>query len=73
MPDVAVNRQASYRYHLLDKWECGLVLTGTEDDTVLVNDPAGRDEGTVARRYPRAELQRAWLERTGVGYVLFAP
>src|SRR5918912_730866 len=30
MPDVATNRQASYRYHLLDKWECGLVLTGTE-------------------------------------------
>ena len=30
MPDVATNRQASYRYHLLEKWECGLVLTGTE-------------------------------------------
>src|SRR4051812_17599434 len=30
MPDVATNRQASYRYHLLDKWECGMVLTGTE-------------------------------------------
>ena len=30
MPDVASNRQASYRYHLLEKWECGLVLTGTE-------------------------------------------
>src|ERR687890_1635876 len=30
MPDVATNRQASYRYNLLDKWECGLVLTGTE-------------------------------------------
>src|SRR5919107_6220736 len=30
MPDVATNRQASYRYHLMDKWECGLVLTGTE-------------------------------------------
>ena len=30
MPDVATNRQASYRYHLLDKWEAGLVLTGTE-------------------------------------------
>jgi len=28
--DVATNRQASYRYHLLDRWECGLVLTGTE-------------------------------------------
>src|SRR3954452_25342934 len=30
MPDVATNRQASYRYHLMDKWEAGLVLTGTE-------------------------------------------
>jgi SsrA-binding protein len=28
--DVATNRQASYRYHLLEKWECGLVLRGTE-------------------------------------------
>jgi SsrA-binding protein len=28
--DVATNRQASYRYHLLEKWEAGLVLQGTE-------------------------------------------
>ncbi len=28
--DVATNRQASYRFHLLEKYECGLVLTGTE-------------------------------------------
>src|SRR3954453_12093526 len=28
--DVATNRQASYRYHLLEKWERGLVLQGTE-------------------------------------------
>jgi SsrA-binding protein len=28
--DVASNRQARHRYHLLDKWEAGLVLTGTE-------------------------------------------
>ena len=28
--DVASNRSAAYRYHLLDKWEAGLVLTGTE-------------------------------------------
>jgi SsrA-binding protein len=28
--DVATNRQASYRYHFLDKLEAGLVLTGTE-------------------------------------------
>src|ERR687895_2068547 len=30
MPDVAVNRQARHRYHLLDTWEAGIVLTGTE-------------------------------------------
>ena len=30
MGDVARNRQASYRYHLLDTWECGLVLQGSE-------------------------------------------
>src|SRR3954463_13599110 len=28
--DVATNRQASYRYNLLEKWEAGLVLQGTE-------------------------------------------
>src|SRR3954467_12853233 len=30
MADIARNRQASHRYNLLDKWEAGLVLTGTE-------------------------------------------
>ena len=28
--DVATNRQASYRFTLLDRFECGIVLTGTE-------------------------------------------
>jgi SsrA-binding protein len=28
--DIASNRQASYRYHLMDTWEAGMVLTGTE-------------------------------------------
>jgi SsrA-binding protein len=28
--DVARNRQASYRYNLLEKFECGMVLEGTE-------------------------------------------
>ena len=30
MADIATNKRASYRYHLLERWECGLVLTGTE-------------------------------------------
>ena len=28
--DVATNRQASFKYNLLERYECGLVLTGTE-------------------------------------------
>ncbi len=28
--DIATNRQAAYRYNLLEKLECGVVLTGTE-------------------------------------------
>jgi SsrA-binding protein len=28
--DVATNRQASFRYHLLEKWECGIQLQGSE-------------------------------------------
>ncbi len=28
--DVATNRQARFRYHLLEKWECGMVLQGSE-------------------------------------------
>jgi SsrA-binding protein len=28
--DVATNRQAGYRYNLLEKWEAGLVLQGSE-------------------------------------------
>src|SRR3954465_880432 len=30
MADVARNRQASNRYHLLHRWEAGVQLTGTE-------------------------------------------
>lgn len=28
--DVATNRQAGFRYHLLERWECGIVLQGSE-------------------------------------------
>ncbi len=30
MADIASNRSAAYRYHLMDTWEAGMVLTGTE-------------------------------------------
>jgi hypothetical protein len=50
-----------------------IVLTGYEGDHVVVNDPAAADPGGVARRYALADLRRVWLERAGVGYVLFSP
>jgi SsrA-binding protein len=28
--DIATNRQASFRYNLLERFECGIVLVGTE-------------------------------------------
>ncbi|MFL5895070.1 MAG: SsrA-binding protein SmpB [Thermoleophilaceae bacterium] len=30
MPDIARNKQAAYRYNLLEKWEAGMQLTGSE-------------------------------------------
>jgi hypothetical protein len=50
-----------------------VVVTGVDGDQVLVNDPAGRSAGEVPHRYRLEEFCRAWLERGGVGYVLFPP
>jgi peptidase C39-like protein len=50
-----------------------LVLTGYEDDDVLINDPAAPDAASVPRRYRRRDVERIWLTRAGVGYVIFDP
>lgn len=50
-----------------------LVLTGYDSLDVLVNDPAAPTTASVPRRYPWTDITRVWLERTGVGYVLFTP
>jgi len=50
-----------------------VVLTGIDGDDVLVNDPAAPNAASVPRRYRITELAHVWLERTGVGYVLFPP
>jgi len=50
-----------------------VVIVGAEGDLVLVNDPAGPSRWQVPRRYLLREFCRVWLERGGVGYVLFEP
>jgi SsrA-binding protein len=47
--DVATNRQASYRYHLLEKYECGLVLTGTEVKSLREGKAQLKDSYAVVR------------------------
>ncbi|HYE90855.1 MAG TPA: C39 family peptidase [Terriglobales bacterium] len=50
-----------------------VVITGLEGEDVLVNDPAAATAAEVPRRYRRDEVTRAWLARSGVGYVFFRP
>jgi SsrA-binding protein len=47
--DVATNRQASYRFHLLEKFECGLVLTGTEVKSLREGKAQLKDSYAVIR------------------------
>ncbi len=47
--DVATNRQASYRYNLLERFECGLVLTGTEVKSLREGGAQLKDSYAVVR------------------------
>ena len=47
--DVATNRQASYRYNLLERFECGLVLTGTEVKSLREGNAQLKDSYAVVR------------------------
>jgi SsrA-binding protein len=55
--DVATNRQASFRYHLLEKWECGIQLQGSEVKSLR--------EGAVQLKDSYAEVRdgEVWLLR----------
>src|SRR5215469_16368700 len=47
--DVATNRQASYRFHLLERFECGIVLTGTEVKSLREGNAQLKDAYAVVR------------------------
>ncbi|MBD0281527.1 MAG: SsrA-binding protein SmpB [Thermoleophilaceae bacterium] len=53
--DVATNRQASFRYHLLETFECGIVLQGSEVKSLR--------EGAVQLKDAYAEVRdgEVWL------------
>ena len=53
--DVATNRQASFRYHLLERWECGMQLLGSEVKSLR--------EGAVQLKDAYADLREGevWL------------
>ena len=55
--DVATNRRAAYRYHLLERWEAGIQLQGSEVKSLR--------EGGVQLKDAYAELRdgEVWLQR----------
>jgi SsrA-binding protein len=58
--DVATNRQASFRYHLLEKWECGIQLQGSEVKSL-------RDGGVQLKdAYAEVRDGEVWLQNMHV-------
>ncbi len=47
--DVATNRQASYRFNLLERFEAGIVLTGTEVKSLREGKAQLKDSYAVVR------------------------
>jgi len=58
--DVATNRQASFRYHLLERWECGVELMGSEVKSI-------RDGGVqIKDGYAALEDNEVWLHNVHI-------
>ena len=54
--DVATNRQAAFRFHLLEKWECGIQLQGSEVKSL-------RDGGVQLKdAYAEIRGDEVWLQ-----------
>jgi SsrA-binding protein len=47
--DVATNRQAAFRYNLLDRWEAGIQLTGTEVKSLRTGQAQMKDAYAAVR------------------------
>ncbi len=74
--DVATNRQAAFKYNLIERFECGIVLTGTEvkslrdsgaqlkDSYVTINDGELWLVGAYIAPYPAASRENHAPERT---------
>lgn len=74
--DVATNRQAAFRYHLLERFECGIALTGTEvkslrdgqaqlkDSYATISDGEVFLIGAHIAPYPAASRENHAPERT---------
>ena len=53
--DIATNRQASYRYNLLERWEAGLELQGSEVKSLRGG------QATLKDAYAAVEDGQVWL------------
>ena len=60
--NLALNRQASHFYHLLDKYECGIELTGTEVKAIRNGKANLKDGYAIIRR------DEAWLLGCHIGH-----
>jgi SsrA-binding protein len=58
--DIAVNRQARHRYHLLERWEAGLVLTGTEVKSLR------EGKATIKDGYADVRDGQVWLHNVHI-------
>jgi SsrA-binding protein len=58
--DVATNRNAAFRYHLLERWECGIQLQGSEVKSL-------RDGGVQLKdSYAEVRDGEVWLQNMHV-------
>ena len=57
---IARNPRASHDYHILDSWEAGLVLTGTEVKALR------NGKASIKEAYARLRNGEVWLEGMNV-------